>query len=95
MAGIDAKNIQSTRTRSGTQNPYNDQMYFQSLAAFDPRYERVGLNITMIQTRIYRSPRILPMETISADDDADITFSDAIVIPNDLDEQLPEVILNN
>ena len=90
MAGMNTNNIRSTRTRSGAQNAYNDQLFFLTIGGFEPRYEKVGINTTMIKTRIYRGQRILPMDSI-VEPDAGNTITDAIVIPNDLDEQLPEV----
>ena len=90
MAGINTNNIRSTRTRSGVQNAYNDQMYFLTIGGFEPRYERVGINTSMIKTRIYRSHRIVPMDSI-VEPEAGNVITDAIVIPNELNEQLPEV----
>ena len=91
MAGINAQNIRSTRTRSGTQNLYNDQIFFQCMGEFEPRYEKVGLNTSMIKTRIYRGQRIAPTDSITTDTEPILTFTDAIVLPTDLDEQLQEV----
>ena len=61
------------------------------MGEFEPYYDNVGVNTSIIKTRIYRSQRILPIDSITVEYEVESTFTDAIVIPHDLEEQLPEV----